>query len=78
MTTTVHLAAAAFLIDLAKDEEAQAEQARKLPHVPGASVVLWRRARARKLRAAAALLTILGPAPAVAGTGVSNGPTPHP
>lgn len=76
MTTPAQLAA--FLVDLAKDEEAQAEQARKLPHIPGATVVRWRLVRSRELRAAAKLIKQLEPAPAVAGTGVSNGPAPHP
>lgn len=47
---------AAFLVDLAKDEEAQAEQARRLPYIPGNTVAAWRRARARELRAAAKLI----------------------
>lgn len=76
MTTPSSLAA--FLVDLAKDEEAQAEQARRLPYVPGASVIRWRNLRARQLRAAAALLNQFAPAPAVAGIGVPDGPTPNP
>lgn len=65
MTSPAQLAA--FLIDLAKDEEVQAEQARRLPYIPGNTVAAWRRARARELRAAAALIAQHEPAPAPPG-----------
>lgn len=76
MTSPAQLAA--FLIDLAKDEEVQAEQARRLPYIPGNTVAAWRRARARELRAAAALINQRTSPPAAAGTGGTIGPTPNP